>query len=164
MQKQKYVTKESKVHSYIQIPATLLKENLGSTTLLIYGVLLTRVTLSQKNCWTDELGRVFIIYPISKIAEHIGKGESVVKSCLKKLEMAGLLLRKRSGFNKPNHLFVLVPEDSMGGQKQSVKKMENDTTEVQKSDYERGEKPASNYYNITNHRTTKYSYEDGESL
>lgn len=79
MQKQKYVTKESKVHSYIQIPATLLKENLGSTTLLIYGVLLTRVTLSQKNCWTDEFGRVFIIYPISKIAEHIGKSESVVK-------------------------------------------------------------------------------------
>lgn len=80
----KYFTKESKVNAYI--PITLIKGNLGNTTLIVYGVLLSRTTLSQKNNWADEFGRIYIIYPIKKISEDVGKSESVVKTSLRRLK------------------------------------------------------------------------------
>jgi len=40
---------------------------------LTYALLLDRARLSQLNGWTDEAGRVYIIFPIEKIAEMLGK-------------------------------------------------------------------------------------------
>ncbi|MDD3220721.1 MAG: replication initiator protein A [Lachnospiraceae bacterium] len=118
----KFLTCTSKVNSYIPVPMKLLRSKLGSTTLLVYGLLLGRATLSQKNNWTDDSKRIFIIYPISQISADVGKSLSVVKHCLKELETEGLLVRQRTGFNKPNHLLVRVPEECLLVQKQNIRK------------------------------------------
>lgn len=122
MSNYKFLTSTSKVNSYIPVPMNLLKCKLGSTTLLVYGLLLGRTTLSQKNNWTDDSERIFIIYPISQISADIGKSLSVVKHCLRELETEGLLVRQRTGFNKPNHLFVRVPDECLTVRKQNIRK------------------------------------------
>lgn len=73
MSNYKFLACTSKVNSYIPVPMKLLKSKLGSTTLLVYGLLLGRTTLSQKNNWTDGSERIFITYPISQISADIGK-------------------------------------------------------------------------------------------
>lgn len=70
----KFLTCTSKVNSYIPVPMKLLRSKLGSTTLLVYGLLLGRATLSQKNNWTDDSKRIFIIYP--KLSESIRKAKN----------------------------------------------------------------------------------------
>lgn len=55
---------QTKLVDYVPLPRSLLGEDLSSTALLLYGALLDRATLSQKNGYTDELGRVYVIYPL----------------------------------------------------------------------------------------------------
>jgi hypothetical protein len=55
---------------------------------------------------------VFVIYPIANLAEHLHRGLSTIKKSLLELEQAGLVERKRMGMGKPNHLYVLVPDDA----------------------------------------------------
>ena len=42
---------------------------ISQTAKLLYALLLDRSTLSQKNTWQDDEGRIYIIYPIAEIAE-----------------------------------------------------------------------------------------------
>ncbi|MEZ3506147.1 MAG: replication initiator protein A [Lachnospiraceae bacterium] len=41
-------------------------------------ILLDRARLSQLNGWTDEAGRIYIIFPIEKIAKMLGKSRKTV--------------------------------------------------------------------------------------
>ena len=65
------------------------------TAKLIYSILLDRTSLSKKNGWIDDKGRVYIVFPIANIAQTIHKGMTVVKEALRELEEAGLIERKR---------------------------------------------------------------------
>ncbi len=87
----------------------MLKMDLSQTAKLLYALLLDRSTLSQRNGWQDEQGRVYIVYPIVEIAEMLDKGCTAVKSALNELDAAGLLERKRVGFSAANQLYVKVP-------------------------------------------------------
>lgn len=44
--------------------------DISQTAKLLYALFLDRSALSQKNGWTDGEGRVFIVYPITEIAEY----------------------------------------------------------------------------------------------
>ena len=80
------------------------------TAKLTYTLLFDRARLSQLNGWTDEAGRVYIIFPIEKIAEMLGKSMTTAKNVLAELEAAGLIERKRQQFSKPNHIYVKLPD------------------------------------------------------
>ena len=54
---------------YLPYPRFLLKMEISQTAKLLYSLLLDRSTLSQKNKWQDDEGRIYIIYPIAEIAE-----------------------------------------------------------------------------------------------
>ena len=69
-------------------------------------LLYDRARLSQMNNWLDENGRIYVIYPITELIKHIGKCRSSIKSALKELDEAGLLVRRSGGFSKPNHLYI----------------------------------------------------------
>ena len=56
----KNIKRETRLGMYIPIPTCLLNSKLSSTTLLIYGSLLNRATLSQRNGWSDNEGNIFI--------------------------------------------------------------------------------------------------------
>ena len=89
---------------YLPYPRFLLKMEISQTAKLLYSLLLDRSTLSQKNKWQDDEGRIYIIYPIAEIAEILDKGSTTIKGALNELDMAGLLERERGGFSAPNRL------------------------------------------------------------
>ena len=84
----------------------LLETKLPMTACVLYALLLHRALLSQKNGWADELGRIYILYPIDELCKTLKRGRTAVKAALAELEEAGLLERFHQGRNLPNRLYV----------------------------------------------------------
>lgn len=104
-----YIRADTRLPAYLPYPRFLLKMEISQTAKLLYSLLLDRSTLSQKNKWLDDEGRIYIIYPIAEIAEILDKGSTTIKGALNELDTAGLLERERGGFSAPNRLYVKVP-------------------------------------------------------
>ena len=111
-----YFYKGMKLPPYIPLPRFLLQTELSLNAQMVYALLLGRsnISASEKNCdrWTNERVAVFVIYPIANLAEHLHRGLSTIKKSLLELEQAGLVERKRMGMGKPNHLYVLIPDEA----------------------------------------------------
>lgn len=95
---------------FIPLPRFLVAGEYSVNAKLLYGLLLSRTQLSQRSGWTDEAGRVYVIYPIRQMAEDLNRSERTVKTALNELENAGLLVRVRQGWNRANRLFLCLPE------------------------------------------------------
>ena len=95
---------------YLPFPRFLLGMDLTQTAEIIYAVLLDRVNLSRANSWIDEDGNIYIIFPISELANLVDKGPSTVKNALSELEVMGLIERRRSGNGVPNRIYVKQPD------------------------------------------------------
>ena len=104
-----YMTITTELPTYFFFPWFLMEMELTFTAKLAYALLLDRARLSQLNGWTDEAGRIYIIFPIEKIAKMLGKSLTTAKNALTELEAAGLIERKRQQFSKPNHIYVKLP-------------------------------------------------------
>ena len=85
-----YMTAETIIPSYLPYPRFLLKMDLSQTAKLLYALLLDRSTLSQKNGWQDDEGRVYIVYPIAEMAEILDKGRTTIQDALNSLPPPGL--------------------------------------------------------------------------
>ena len=105
-----YMKITTELPPYFFFPWFLLDMGLTLTAKLTYALLLDRARLSQLNGWTDEAGRVYIIFPIEKIAEMLGKSMTTAKNVLAELEAAGLIERKRRGQFLPNLIYVKLPD------------------------------------------------------
>ena len=142
---------------YLPYPRFLLKMEISQTAKLLYSLLLDRSTLSQKNKWQDDEGRIYIIYPIAEIAEILDKGSTTIKGALNELDMAGLLERERGGFSAPNRLYVKVPRvpqvqfsDQLMAGNPTLIEPENRPTDGQKTDLMMVGKPSPNQTTINN--------------
>ena len=51
------------------------------------------------------------MFPIEKIAAALDRSPMTVKTALSELEDARLIERRRSGFSKPNRIYVKLPSD-----------------------------------------------------
>ena len=94
------------------LPRFILHAELSLNAKLLYGLILNRSTLSQKNDWVDELGCVYVIYTIRQMAEDLDRSERTVKNALNELENADLLQRVRQGYNQPNKLYLMLPDSA----------------------------------------------------
>ena len=99
---------DTRLPPYLPYPRFLLQTDLTQTAKLLYALLLDRATLSQANGWLDEGGRIYLVFPIEKIAAALDRSPMTVKNALSELEDAGLIERRRSGFSKPNRIYVKV--------------------------------------------------------
>ncbi len=104
-----YVGLDTELPPFMPYPRFLLKMDISQTAKLLYALLLDRTTLSQKNQWEDDEGRIYIVYPIAEIAEMLDKSSMTVHNALNELDRAGLLERERRGFSAPSRLYVKVP-------------------------------------------------------
>ena len=102
---------DTRLPPYLPYPRFLLQTDLTQTAKLLYALLLDRATLSQANGWLDEGGRIYLVFPIEKIAAALDRSPMTVKNALSELEDAGLIERRRSGFSKPNRIYVKLPSD-----------------------------------------------------
>ena len=55
-----YIMADTKLPAYLPYPRFLLKMEISQTAKLLYALLLDRSTLSQKNKWQDDEGRIYI--------------------------------------------------------------------------------------------------------
>ena len=102
---------ESDRFSFIRVPKILLQNeaysNISSDAKLLYSLLFDRTELSNKNGWTDDHDRVYIIFTIAEIRECLNCGNKKAIQLLDELEQkAGLIERKRQGLGKPNLIYV----------------------------------------------------------
>ena len=104
-----YLRPNMPLPQYLPYARFLLDADLSHTSKLLYTLLLDRATLSQKNNWVDDRGRIYVIYPLSNLAKDLGCCVSSVTRSFAELEKAELAERVRSGFSKPSHILLKVP-------------------------------------------------------
>ena len=105
-----YMAIDTDLPPYFPYPQFLMDMPLSHTAALTYALLLDRAHLSQLNGWTDEAGRVYLIFPVEKIAAALKRSLSSAKNALAELSAAGLIERRRQQFSKPNHIYVKLPD------------------------------------------------------
>ena len=96
--------------SFFRIPKALFQEqrfqNLSTDAKILYGILLDRMSLSAKNGWRDEQGRVYIIYTVREVQKSLCCAEHKVVKLLRELEDIDLVERKRRGLGRPSLIYV----------------------------------------------------------
>ena len=107
--KYNYCTGEERF-TFIKLPKCLVEDEgfveLSMDAKLLYAFFLDRVSLSIKNGWIDNQGRVFIYYSIKNICEDLNCGTQKACKLLDELEKVGALERKRQGLGRPNKLYL----------------------------------------------------------
>lgn len=157
------LTKESRIGMYIPIPVCLLTSRFSSTTLLVYGSLLNRALLSQKNDWKNDSGEIYVRFSVEELARFVGKGISTVKASLKELEDKGLIRRKRVDLYT-THIYVNAPKNCLTGQNIDLSKLDNKLCKAENSDLQTAEKvTTNNYTDIQNLYTDRYTSGKGGS-
>ena len=75
--------------SYFRIPKALFQDHrfrqLSTDARTLYGILLDRMSLSAKNGWLDEQGRVYIIYTVREVQESLCCAEHKAVKLLREL-------------------------------------------------------------------------------
>ena len=102
---------QANLFSFYRLPKALFTsrrfEDVSVEAKVLYGFLLDRMGLSAKNGWKDEKGRVYIIFTVEAIMEHLGCSNKKAVGLLRELEeKAGLIERRRQGLGRPSLLYV----------------------------------------------------------
>lgn len=103
-----YINPGSALPNYYQFPEFLLPMPISQTAKLAYMLLYDRARLSIKNNRIKN-GVVYVNYTLESMAGALNKSVSTVKNVYNELTEAGLLIRSKGGYSKPNDLFVLLP-------------------------------------------------------
>lgn len=105
---------EATQFSYFRIPCQLIThpqfKHMSTDSKLLYGMLLDRMSLSIKNEWYDDTGRVYIYYTVNEICEVLSCGRDKAMKLLGELDTnkgVGLIERVRQGQGKPDRIYVM---------------------------------------------------------
>ena len=106
-----YCAEEAFQFCFYQIPKELFtneyyKGKLSSSTILLYGLLLDRLSVSIKNKWTDKDGDIYIIFSRKEAQEKLNLSDKTVTKAFKELKNKKLIREKRTGFKKNNIIYV----------------------------------------------------------
>ena len=71
-----------------------------------YAFLLDRLPLSIRNGWVNEQGEAFVVFPRSALSKTLGISEKRVSAAFRQLAEKELLREERSGFGKPNRIYL----------------------------------------------------------
>lgn len=85
-----YYGDESNQFSYYRIPRQLVDDprfkSLSTAAKLLYGMLLDRMSLSARNGWYGDAGRVYIYYTVKEVCQDIGCGRDKAMRLLAELD------------------------------------------------------------------------------
>lgn len=125
-----YSIQDVKLFNFFMIPKELIRDKsfvtLSTDAKLLYGIMMERLTLSQKNGWVDDQGHVYIIYTIDTLMDDMNCKSTKAFKLMKELESFQLIERKRQGLSKPNLIYVKnytlpIPEKQDGDKMDGVK-------------------------------------------
>ena len=97
--------------AFYQVPKILITDDrfsgMSIDSKLLYSLMLDRSTLSAKNGWIDDKGRVYIYYTLDQIMADMHCANQKATKLLKELETrAGLIERQVQGQGKPTKIYV----------------------------------------------------------
>ena len=108
-----YYVLEAEQFSFYRIPKLLITDksfsSISTDAKLLYGLMLDRMSLSIKNGWTDDLGRVYIYFPIEEVMELLHCKSEKATRLMTELDSKkgiGLIERVRQGQGKPAIIYV----------------------------------------------------------
>lgn len=109
-----YYGRESEQFTFFRIPKQLFSEpafkTITADAKILYGLLLDRMSLSQKSGWLDSDNRVYIVFPIIEIQEQLGCCRGTAIKLLDELDAQkggiGLIERVRRGLGQPSIIYV----------------------------------------------------------
>lgn len=101
--------KEIYQYKFYMIPKELFVNkrytSLSPAAILLYGILLDRLTLSIKNNWIDKNGNVYLIFTRKEIQRLLHISDKTCTKVFRELVDAKLLLEKSQGKSKPKLLY-----------------------------------------------------------
>ena len=101
---------DQKDYRFFKMPHALFTEGLfdalSNEAKLLYGLLLDRMSLSAKNGWQDEKGRIFIHFKNAEVCQKLRIGAQKAVKLLRELVEIGLIERIRIGLGKPDRIYV----------------------------------------------------------
>ena len=103
-----FITSDMPMPDCMFFPKALLPLSISNTAKIMYCLILDTVL---KTGIKDENGTLFVYFPLSELAADISKYIMTVGRYLNELEKAGLIMRIRQEFGKPNRIYVLVPKE-----------------------------------------------------
>jgi len=134
---------------YFRIPRQLITnpkfKHLSTDAKLLYGMLLDRMSLSEKNEWYDDNGRVYIYYTVDEICGDMNCGRDKAMKLLAELDNGkgiGLIERVKQGQGKPTKIYVkrfttrtIPPKPAPPAPDPFLPISEVDFSDVQKSEF-----------------------------
>lgn len=159
-------------------------KKLSDSAKVTYAILNDRVSLSIKNNWIDDNGDIYFIFTNESLQNILDKSKNTITKIKKELQEVGLLEQIRTGFNKPNRLYLHDIETNISVEKsiQSSSATYNDKesqildpndTDYIKTDYiktknndtdDLNDKKITNSSNHTNHSSHKNLNFNNEAL
>ena len=104
---------QADAYTFYRIPKVLFSDpyfkKLSCEAKVLYGLLLDRMSLSVKNKWFDEQGRVYILFKVEDVCEHMGCCKQTAIKLFAELDSQkgiGLIEKKRLGLGKANVIYV----------------------------------------------------------
>ena len=113
-----FTGREADQFNFIKIPKTLLHDPaykpLKMAEIIVYSMMLDRMSLSMKNGWFDELGRAYIFCSIEDVKEFADCGKNKAVDILKALEEIGLIEKVKGAPGQGTKIYVknFIPKDS----------------------------------------------------
>ena len=102
--------KQALQYAMVEIPLLMFIDDafepLSLETKVVYGILLQRIRLANRNGWRDEDGKLYVIYPLEQMHKDIGLSTRTISDSLKQLEDLGIVDICVRGQGKPNLYYV----------------------------------------------------------
>ena len=96
--------------AFYRIPKVLFTDpafrGISTDAKVLYGLLLDRMSLSARNNWLDDAGRVYIIFTVEEVMDALCCADNKATRLLRELEGVELIERKRRGLGKPSLIYV----------------------------------------------------------
>ena len=125
-----YLKPNMPLPQYLPYARFLLDTDLSHTAKMLYTLLLDRATLSQKNNWVDDQGRIYVLYPLSSLAKDLDCCISSATRAFTELKKTDLAERVRYGFSKPSRILLKVPYTTQNCAVTVCKNAEHDCAET----------------------------------
>lgn len=163
-----YKINEYLENAFYQVPKELFTnphyKKLNSDSILLYALLLDRLSVSRKNEWIDEDGNVFLLFSRKEAEKKLKLSDKTVTKAFKQLSEHKLIYEKRLGFRKKNIIYVgkinHVPTAEIMNRKNYDSR--NGETTVQESENLRCSNNKYNKNNYSNTPQRKNSYTNYE--
>lgn len=99
---------------FYQLPKDLIKNNyykdMSANSKIAYAILKDRHSVSLKNKWFDDLGRVYFLFSDKELAEVLDTSIRTASRYKNELHSYGLIHMERQGLNKRNRIYILKVE------------------------------------------------------